>query len=774
MKYRLTAELLKRSKNLFVDKTCELLIVSDPKQDPKKQMGLKELSELSKQYNDAPILLKQGGKIHFYGNLNNQWQLTSLNLPNDILSKVNFDNQQPTLMKKDDASFTPFIAQTIKQKHTLKRKSAHLTFKAQDPSRVLHQLNRDVSQGGGYKVNHTNFTPYLDLPSAKENEAITNQIVSTLFPAEQAEYLKTIHCQNPTYTISSYCLNDGSFIIIPQAKKTTMRDNNNAFENDIYVNNHKIYISASTNNYQVKINPMFASIDAEEISEENLDLLNHSIEAIFACTPNGYKLVEIRTNSMMLYDRLMGIMPTTFDWFKNRDHNTWTWQQKNFKIFEPLFKDSYIEPLSYRIKNAFHRIFANSDPHRDDTEAFFDWPSNNNHPLLKLGEYLLTARFLAIPKNIIKGIVEFIPAMLQETAAVIMDKCKRFFTYSNNQKLSLSSILAGISLGISTLIYYGSKLTSELTMRVTSPIRAAKEAFELGVNSHSKTLGYALGGLSTLVSLGAIGLIGLFCAPLILASMAANIIQLSISLGQTFAVLRGLGAAWSWVSSLRQQEKTHEAIDQAAAANKAAKKAAQQKNTQLPTSTNNTALTNETLPTTSIKTAPKVEKLRLPIASIQITTKPHTATNTPDDQSTSEEENSPTTSESDGSSTPPNTSSATTNTVSTARRKSIAPPHFLLPPTAAAQRRHSDLSTLSPTNKEHKIPNSDSKAHKYTEYVTAKQLHAQTETLSVPYLSRTQSENPNSIFRIRSCNKPPTPLSAPLSKIDTNPPVRTH
>lgn len=221
---------------------------------------------------------------------------------------------------------------------------------------------------------------------------------------------------------------------------------------------------------------------------------------LFRVTMNNFEFLECSTNSMADYDLLMGVNATNQNWYDQRDRINWPWLAKNFKIFEPIFADSYITPLNQRLRHAYFNIMNEGNPYQLNWHSFIGWPGDESYHeneiadfCLKLGKYILTASFLVPIKNMAKLVLEYIPAIFEEFGAWLLDHSKKAL---ENSHFLRGQVIAAVGIATGELIYGTSKIVRQVTMRATSPIRSAKEAFEYGKKAH-----FVVGCLAAITSI---------------------------------------------------------------------------------------------------------------------------------------------------------------------------------------------------------------------------------------------------------------------------------
>jgi hypothetical protein len=334
---------------------------------------------------------------------------------------------------------------------------------------VLDQLSNNLKEQDWF-LNHVSFKDALKSTQSKSVlNKHTEQLIKNLFPAHASQLLN----------------NKNTFVnkFLPGAVV------------DIYSEGNDLYaegITSSSTNTQTSV--------------------------LYRVGAEGLEFIECRTNSTADYEQLMGVTAANQNWHKQRDRNTWAWLEKNFRVFEPVFADSYITPFNQRLSNAYHDIMDNNNPYQSSEASFMGWPGDESYhknglidSSLKLAKYIITAGFLTPIKNIVKLGFELVPAILEEVGCWILDNSKKAFKTSNTvgkQALAVVGIASG------ALIYGASKLVRQIAMRATSPIRSAKEAYEFGKKAH-----VFVGGLFAAISIALSAL--LIAASFLVSSIAA-------------------------------------------------------------------------------------------------------------------------------------------------------------------------------------------------------------------------------------------------------------
>ena len=221
-----------------------------------------------------------------------------------------------------------------------------------------------------------------------------------------------------------------------------------------------------------------------------------------------------------------------------------------------------VKPLSERFNNAFSKIYNDNNEDRSHStyklayalKSFFGFPTNKNP--YNYAEWALTGFGLgAFAKNILKFAAEFIPAMIENTGKWIYDHSKDYLKKPADERGNAQTALAYTGLVLGGAFYGTFKCVRLLTMRVTSPIRSAKQAYrsgeELGKKIFpdsprlQKATGFVFGGVSTLFSIAAITAIAFVASPLV--ATAATFIAAKTVIGGN--VVAALGSAMQWISN---------------------------------------------------------------------------------------------------------------------------------------------------------------------------------------------------------------------------------
>lgn len=370
------------------------------------------------------------------------------------------------------------------------------------------QIGRDLK--GGYTLNSISFSGEVCSKDGPALIGATEEIIRKVFPTHAGNLIKH-HMQNPAY-YSLTPLNHAS-------PENDIYITAGTTSNDIFEHEGNLYLRTTSSNFTV----------TDRKSQKHQSLGDAKLEVLFKLTENGFELLEYNTNSPIVYDLLRGIKPTSLDWYKNRDRNTWTWWQQNSRLFEPVFPDSYVAPLGERLRNTYHQLFNTDNPYRSDVAAFFDWPSEDNdtHIFLKVVRYIGTFSFLSPIKNVFKLVLEGTPAFLEELGGWILDKSKQILSFPETDTTRTERNLARVGVVCGAILYGASKLTRQVTMRLTSPIRSMKEAYEFGAQAHW-SVGILLGAVSAVVSVGLTALAAVVAGPVILVKGVFSIVATGV------------------------------------------------------------------------------------------------------------------------------------------------------------------------------------------------------------------------------------------------------
>jgi hypothetical protein len=324
-------------------------------------------------------------------------------------------------------------------------------------------------------------------------------LLKDLFPSHHEIIIKH-YCQQFSYYLGSLIrstLLKNNFVLQTKRKGDTDQD-----VNLIYEHEGNVY-------YKLGVKTDFTICDCTTNQFVTLPPDGY-LEAIFQVTDDGFKFLEYKTNSLVMYDLILGEEKgRTLDiqWFEKRNKQNWSWLQRNSRIFEPVFHDSYSAPLIERLKNVYDSCFNDKYPDRSRIAAFMGWPSEGKTIRGKLLRYILTGSFLSVIKNIAKSLTELLPAIVSELLGYGLDKCNLFLSNNDNKNISLKSplgviarfCLAHTARAILGVCYLGASTIHQVGMRLTSPIKSAKEAYALGSTLHP-VAGVALAALSVTIS----------------------------------------------------------------------------------------------------------------------------------------------------------------------------------------------------------------------------------------------------------------------------------
>lgn len=215
-------------------------------------------------------------------------------------------------------------------------------------------------------------------------------------------------------------------------------------------------------------------------------------------------------------------------------------------LFQATDKDA---PNGLNLSGIFSEIFNHDNRYSSNTAAFLGWPSDNSSTTVKALTYIFTLGFLAPVKNVLKLGLEFVPALIQQAAKTGLEKCNDFF---RRESLGWRHAPAALAWIICGALYYTMKVARQITMRVTSPIRSIKEAYQFGKKAHP-IVGVMLGVISGLVSLTAIGALAFIAAPVVLAKIGltavASLIKAAASaVGSYLPWLKPAGASLAYAA----------------------------------------------------------------------------------------------------------------------------------------------------------------------------------------------------------------------------------
>lgn len=165
--------------------------------------------------------------------------------------------------------------------------------------------------------------------------------------------------------------------------------------------------------------------------------------------------------------------------------------------------------LSKRLKDRALKIFDITNANKNYLSTLLGFPTDNNFYskiVYALGGFILTPL-----KNLVKGAIELVPALLEELTDWMRLQNKLFL----NDKVAHTPLQTGaayIGFALGTTLHYTFKAIRQVTMRITSPIRSAEEAYEFGKPYH---LGSVFAFLSTAVSIAAWAAITVIALPLL-------------------------------------------------------------------------------------------------------------------------------------------------------------------------------------------------------------------------------------------------------------------
>lgn len=374
----------------------------------------------------------------------------------------------------------------------------------------LRQLTSDLAIES--QLNHI---PFAESLQAAEHtpalDAKIESIIKNLFPS-QAGNLLTYPCQQLKEYVSDTLFDTVNVKLTAPSTNTFV---------DIYDHEGNVYVKAINTGYQ--------------LNEKKYG--NYRTEALFRVTRQGYEFIEYRTDSLAVYDIVMGSTPTDTDWYNKRDRNQWSWLERNVSLFEPIFPDSHFTSFSQRMHNAYENVFNEKNLYRSHFAAFMGWESERRYhenrilnSFLKTAAYLLSFGVFKPLINTTKLFVEFLPAFFSEIGNWILDKSKQVFNQPE-QLTWYQKTMAWGGAAVGTLIYGVSNLVRQAGQRLTSPVRSAKEAYEFGTQIHP-AVGGTLAAASIFVSTA-------------FMSAAALYIGLEIAIASTSSYLGRLALAFS-------------------------------------------------------------------------------------------------------------------------------------------------------------------------------------------------------------------------------------
>ncbi|MEO8401630.1 MAG: hypothetical protein ABI597_07530 [Gammaproteobacteria bacterium] len=387
--------------------------------------------------------------------------------------------------------------------------------KITDKVRRLSHLTKDMGKSRGMKLNNKGYRDE-DVPD------FNLAILEKEFPTK-VDLLLEYYSQKPTYLCggSPYLV-----LVAPTGMLISTKVASPTMERESKIDNNVFYLRGEIYH---KLKSPYLFLSGGDLDEPYKIECNN--ESVFRLTEKGFQLVEFNTESMAVRDMMMGVEPKDLDWFKKRDSANWNAAQK-MGLYEPIFSDSPIFSLKDRLREAFHNIYNTNNSYRYGIASFFGWPSAGNS--YNWAEYLLGGFIITPVKNIIKGIFEFIPAIIEVLGGFVFDQSRRFL--SQPQSNAGETVAANIGLVVGGFFHFAAKATRLLTMRLTSPIRSFKEAWQ-----QNKVLGV----LSAVVSVAAFVAAAIFVAPL-----AALVAAKSASVPVLSNIVSGIKAAIGWVSQI--------------------------------------------------------------------------------------------------------------------------------------------------------------------------------------------------------------------------------
>jgi hypothetical protein len=296
------------------------------------------------------------------------------------------------------------------------------------------------------------------------------------------------YSQGPTYLVSGalggHSLAAGLDSVIGQPDKNGSDDSRN-----FYYRNGHFYLK-----HTIKRLPIISQKKNGEI----IGYIEGPIEALFKESQNGFELQYIDTDNKWVCDLLMG--------YPYQEPDNLNWLQKNSVVFQPVYENVPIIPLSHRIYEAFHSTYSNNDAHQSDFAAFMGWPENYN--AYSIVEYALGGFVFSPLKNSVKLITEFTPFILEVSAHWAIDQLKANYPDEKTIPKPLlrytAQAASTLAIGLLGAIYYVAKAARFLLRTVSSPIKSFQEGWKI-----HPLLGIASG----MITLAAVITISIFTAP---------------------------------------------------------------------------------------------------------------------------------------------------------------------------------------------------------------------------------------------------------------------